>query len=85
MLTIHTDIKAWLDGMNIENYTINDTGTVTVDGDVNLRNKRLTKIPVQFRIVYGDFNCHYNNLKSLNGSPREVGGGFFVGITGWNH
>jgi len=35
MLTNHKDIKAWLDSMDIENYTINDTGTVTVDGNVS--------------------------------------------------
>jgi len=76
MLTKYKDIKAWLDTMNIKNYTINDTGTVTVDGNVDIRDKQLTKIPVQFRIVYGYFNCSYNSLESLEGSPREVGGNF---------
>ena len=76
MLTNHKEIKAWLNSMDIKNYTINDTGTVTVDGDVNINRKGLTEIPVQFRIVYGDFHCYYNRLKSLEGSPREVGGNF---------
>ena len=76
MLTNHKEIKAWLDSMDIENYTINDAGTVTVEGDVVISGKGLTEIPVQFRIVYGYFSCGFNNLESLNGSPREVGGDF---------
>jgi len=76
MLTNHNDIKAWLDRMNIEKYTINDTGTVTVDGSVDISDNQLTEIPVQFRIVYGNFSCGNNGLKSLEGSPREVGGDF---------
>jgi len=46
MLTNHDDIKAWLDGMNIENYK---SGSVTVDGDVDIRDKQLTEIPVQYQ------------------------------------
>jgi len=46
MLTNHNDIKAWLDGMNIENYTIAATGTVTVDGNVDISRNGLTEIPV---------------------------------------
>jgi len=76
MLRNHKEIKAWLDRMEIKNYVINDTGTITVDGDVNISNRKLTSIPVQFRIVYGGFNCNSNKLKSLEGAPREVGGDF---------
>jgi len=76
MLTNRNDIKAWLDSMSIKHYTINDTGTVTVDGDVNLYQCGLTHIPIRFRIVYGYFDCSTNYLKTLEGSPREVGGDF---------
>ena len=31
---------------------------------------------INFGKVTGDFNCSYNNLTSLKGSPQEVGGGF---------
>jgi len=77
MLTNHNEIKAWLDSMEIENYTIHNTGTVTVDGNVYIGMREITEIPVQFRIVYGNFYCSRNKLKSLNGSPREVGGYFY--------
>jgi len=76
MITNHNDIKAWLDLMYITNYTIHDTGTVTVDGDVSLYQCGLNRIPVQFRIVYGFFDCSNNYLETLEGCPREVGGDF---------
>ena len=41
-------------------YTINDDGSIDVDGDVNLSRKKLTKIPFKFRNVSGSFFC-YNN------------------------
>jgi len=72
MLTKHNEIKAWLDSMNIENYTINIDNTVTVDGNVDIGNRHLTSIPVQFRFVHGYFNCWSNILESLEGSPQEV-------------
>ena len=68
--------KEWLDEMEIENYTINNDGTVDVDGSVWLDNKGLIEIPVQFNKVSGGFYCSYNQLTSLEGAPREVGGSF---------
>jgi len=76
MMTNKKEIIRWLDEMGIINYTINDTSTVTVKGDVYLDFKGLVEIPVQFRIVYGNFNCSNNSLTTLKGSPREVGGDF---------
>jgi len=74
------DIKQWLKKMGIENYTIKDNGVVDVDGDnVVISYHNLTKIPIQFGYVDGDFNCGYNNLTSLQGGPREVGGDFYCG------
>ena len=60
----------------ITNYTINN-GLVDVDGDVNLFNKKLTKLPIKFGNVIGDFNCGNNQLKTLDGAPQSVGGGFY--------
>jgi hypothetical protein len=48
-----------------------------VQGDVDLYNKNLTKIPFKFRKVTGNFNCSRNQLKSLNGCPSSVSGGFY--------
>ena len=61
---------------SIENYTINDDGSIDVNGDVSLYNRYLTKIPLRFRNVTGYFDCSYNNLTSLEGSPVSVGGDF---------
>ena len=61
----------------IEKYTINDDGSIDVNGDVNLWNKGLTELPLTFNKVSGYFDCAGNNLTTLKGSPRWVGGGFY--------
>ena len=61
----------------IKNYTINLDGSIDVDGNVNLQNKGLTKIPLKFNHVSGNFNCSYNKLTTLDGSPERVGGSFY--------
>jgi hypothetical protein len=38
--------------------------------------KGLTKIPLKFNKVTGDFNCYINQLTSLEGAPKEVTGDF---------
>jgi hypothetical protein len=60
----------------IENYTINTDGTIDVDGNVNLFNKKLTKLPLKFRNVSGDFWCPCNKLTTLEGAPLSVDGSF---------
>ena len=60
----------------ITNYTINDDGSIDVNVDVDLRNKQLTKLPLKFGFVSGDFYCYNNKLTTLEGCPREVGGDF---------
>ena len=60
----------------IRNYTINEDSTIDVDGDVDLRNKGLTKLPLKFGKVSGDFYCQYNQLTSLSGAPLSVGRDF---------
>ena len=61
---------------SIENYTINRDGSIDVNGDVYLYDKNLTELPVMFNTVTGHFDCSYNNLTSLEGSPKEVGRDF---------
>jgi hypothetical protein len=60
----------------IKNYTINLDGTIDVDGNVNLSNMELEKLPVKFGRVTGDFWCDNNQLTSLEGCPQTVGGHF---------
>jgi hypothetical protein len=62
---------------NIKNYTINSDNSVDVDGDVDLYNKRLESIPLNFNIVNGYFYCGNNHLTSLKGCPVRVGNEFY--------
>ena len=61
----------------INNYTINEDGSIYVDGDVNLRSMGLIELPLNFNKVTGYFNCNSNDLTSLEFSPKEVGGDFY--------
>lgn len=60
-----------LDLYNIVNYTINDDGSVDVNGDVNLNGWGIDDIPFEFNIVGGSFDVSNNFLKSLKGSPKS--------------
>lgn len=60
----------------IENYTINGDGYVDVDGDVEIRTYTITKLPIRFGSVTGEFNISHNKLTTLEGCPVKVGGGF---------
>lgn len=62
----------------IKEYTINTDGSIDVDGNVYIRNLDLGKLPLKFNIVHGSFDCSYNNLTTLDGSPKVVGGFFNV-------
>jgi len=54
---------------------ITDEGVVNVYGDVGLANQ-ISELPVSFGIVHGDFDCNFNALASLVGSPDHVDGSF---------
>lgn len=74
-------IKTELKKYGIRNYTINDDGTVDVDGDVDLTyggiaGGRIYTLPFLFGRVSGNFNCSINRLQSLHGCPYYVGGDF---------
>jgi hypothetical protein len=60
----------------IKNYTINPDGSIDVDGNVNLDEFGLTKLPLKFNKVFGDFSCSDNKLTTLENSPNYVGGDF---------
>ena len=60
----------------ITNYTINN-GLVDVDGDVDLYDENLTKLPIKFGNVSGNFYCSSNQLTTLEGAPESVGDGFY--------
>ena len=72
----HSDIREWLSTMKIDGYTIHPNGVVDVYDCVNLDNKKLKEIPIQFGHVTGNFDISHNNLTSLKGCPLGVNGWF---------
>jgi hypothetical protein len=70
-------IKDWCRILRLKDYTINDNdGSVDVmKGDVDLLMK-ISKLPIQFNIVQGNFNCGNSGLITLEGSPKKVSGHF---------
>ncbi len=70
------DIDSICQKYNIKNYIINEDGSIDVDGDVDLSNRKLIELPLRFRNVNGDFSCSYNQLTSLEGAPSSVDGNF---------
>ena len=60
----------------IEKYSINDDLSIDVDGDVYLDGQSLEYLPLKFNYIEGSFDCHFNELKSLEGCPEKVGGTF---------
>ena len=61
----------------IRNYTINDDGSVDVEGDLSLSDKGLYKLPLKIKRVNGDFYCSYNRFSTLLGFPEYVSGNFY--------
>ncbi len=70
-LKTREEIQAWLNSTGIKRYTIRDDLTVDVGGIVDISNRDLTTIPVQFGAVKGNFWCGHNQLTDLTGSPKE--------------
>jgi hypothetical protein len=82
-----TQIKALLDHyFVVKGSAVIDehTGMVSISGSVGLKMSQLsvTRLPVKFHSVTGNFECHDNKLDLLVGAPREVGGHVYVsGVT----
>lgn len=75
MLNTQEKIKDWLDENNIINYVINDDLTVDITkGDLDLANRGLKTIPIQFGRVDGTVYLGMNELESLKGSPYYIKG-----------
>jgi hypothetical protein len=65
-----------LDKLFIEKYTIHDDKSITVHQNVDISDSWLTKIPIKFRKIEGNFNCSHNKLISLEGVPQIIKGNF---------
>jgi len=70
-------IKEICEKYGIQNYTINNDGSIDIDGNVDLYYRNLTELPLRFNYVSGYFSCNNNKLTSLLGSPKSVGGNFY--------
>jgi hypothetical protein len=63
--------------INGEDYTEEQLKGIKTAKDINISNEGLTKLPDMSHIkVSGDFHCMDNDLTSLQGAPKEVGGSF---------
>ena len=62
---------------NIDDYSINSDMSIDVNQTVDLYNKSLKELPINFNKINGTFICDNNNLTSLKGSPKEVSHDFF--------
>ncbi len=62
----------------IDDYTINENGTIDVSGNVKFPEimNYHTALPVKFSRVTGDFDISRLNLTTLYGCPTYVGGDF---------
>jgi len=69
----------FLNDYTIGKWKVNpDTRLIDVRGDFDCDSENLDDFKgLQFGKVSGNFYCSRNNLKTLNGSPREVGGSFW--------
>ncbi len=57
-------------------FHVDDDGLVNVDETLYISAQNLTKLPVKFGVVKGNFGCSNNNLTSLEGAPIVVRGFF---------
>lgn len=57
-------------------HEVHEDGSVSVGGKVDLSKRQLETIPFIFKRVTEDFWCFHNNLASLKGAPKTVGGVF---------
>ena len=72
MNSIHDICKKY----KIYNYTVNDDGSIDVNGSVNLRFNGLSEFPLRFNKIFGSFYCDNNELTSLKNGPNWIKGSF---------
>lgn len=74
------DITRWLSKHEIKNFEILKDNSVNVKGNVRLADRlaNLSKLPLSFNIVEGDFDISDNELTSLEGTPKVVKGNFLA-------
>ena len=70
--------RKFLDKYTDGSWSVNSEGLVDVEGSFWCENQGLEDfLGIRFGRVSGYFLCSRNQLRTLEGSPREVGGGFY--------
>jgi hypothetical protein len=77
-MNLNQDQIRWLDRCTAGTWKLDpDTDLVDVDGSFVCVNEGLTDFKgIKFGKISGYFDCHDNQLTSLEGSPEKVGGSF---------
>jgi len=69
----HKEILEFKEMFGIQgDYTINEDGSVDVDGNVIITSKKINKLPLKYGKVLGDFDCSDVGLTTLEGAPHTV-------------
>ncbi len=66
------ELEKQLNVYNIEDYIINEDGSIDANQEVHLYNKNLTEIPFKFNKVNDYFNIAHNQLTSLKNCPKYI-------------
>jgi hypothetical protein len=70
--------KEWMRWLNkwLKYEVLGDGSINVLKGDVVIANTYLERLPFNFNEVSGLFDCHGNELTSLEGAPKTIGGSF---------
>ncbi len=70
--SIDLELGKELEKFNITKYSINEDGSIDVDGIVDFGSKNLNKIPFNFNRVSNYFDVNDNKLTSLKNCPVQI-------------
>lgn len=73
-LKTRKSIEKWLKDYGITYYVIHDDLVVDVKSSIDLSDKKITHLPIQFGVVEGSFDIMKNLLTTLEGMPLVVKG-----------
>ncbi len=76
----NSELDKELKNYNIENYIINEDGSIDCNQTVFISAKKLNVIPFKFNKVSGGFGFSFNNLTSLENCPKYIGRYFDCGF-----
>jgi hypothetical protein len=69
-------LEDWCKELKLYKFEI-DGDIVNVNSDIFIKFTKMSKFPIRFGLVSGSFDCAYNELISLDGSPYKVGYNYY--------